>query len=329
MEEKLATNVENRGEQAEKVIEFLSRSGIYEYVEKLTNKKELDNLPDFEIFKDFLIRLNGLIRDIPIAERDFDGETVHLSGAMGYVLMPKHEDKKELLRHAFDSLQKVDQEDVAYLLPAVINALHLFNDGNGRTSRIFHLLLRKYPDKETFLGEARNALGESGRYNSFDINPGLIDIDIESAVLKIHGWELKSDGKLDLSGHFMVAAVEDRFDEKHPFLDSAKQLLNIRRADSLYLREAIEEALGERVNKVITEYGKRKMISPYKMLGILSGEDWEKIFENYYQLKREHINTLVDIFVSPKHYRSIPEPSKTVKDYFVQKITDEHQKLNP
>ena len=96
-----------------------------------------------------------------------------MKGFVETVQVPKHEDKEELLKYAYDSLDDVGKEDIKYLIPAVINALHLFNDGNGRSSRILYQLLETYGSNEEFKNKLKISLGEYGRYDSPDISPEL------------------------------------------------------------------------------------------------------------------------------------------------------------
>ena len=169
---------ELREKQADKIIDFLNKIHAFEYTQKLLHDPELKNELSFENFKEFLIRINGIARDIPISGRSTDGNTVYLSG-FDEALVPMHEQKEEILEDAFDSLDKIQPGDEAYMLPAVINAVHLFADGNGRTSRIMHTLLQS-KNEEEFERNLRLAVGYEGRYNTSDINPGLVRVDIET-----------------------------------------------------------------------------------------------------------------------------------------------------
>jgi hypothetical protein len=161
-----------RPKRAEEVISFIDRAGVYDFFHNLSENKESVT---FEQFKSFLIRINGIARGISINERGFDGSTVGLSGGIlgEIVLPPKNDDKEDLLKLAFESAKDLTPEDNSYMLPAIINELHLFSDGNGRTSRTLHLLMTS-SNKEAFGAEIRKALSVDGRYDSFDINPGLI-----------------------------------------------------------------------------------------------------------------------------------------------------------
>ncbi len=319
------TEEEIRAEQAEKIVEFLDRINAFEYVKDLLNDKEGERVPNFKRFEDFLIRLNGIARDIPIHERIVDGNNVYLSSFVEDIKVPRHEDKENLLQYAYEKSQNIDKEDLKYLLPSVINAVHLFADGNGRTSRIIHLLLRDYQNKEEFESELQKALGRFGRNDSFDINPGIIGFELEQEVLKNHGWVYDEENPQGILGPIKtgIASTETReLDKENPSYRSAHRVLDLYSGNGRYILTAIYMELGEKVQDVISEYSERKVqrISPNKMLEILTTEQWEKIHNNFYNLKKEQVETLVDIFVDPGKYPTASDGKENLRDLFVKKI---------
>ncbi len=62
---------------------------------------------------------------------------------------------------------------------------------------------------------------------------------------------------------------------------------------------------------------------------LLSEQDWEKIFNNYYQLKKEQAKMLVKIFTDPEKYRSPYDKKETLKNLFIRKIKEEYETNNP
>src|SRR4030042_6451575 len=186
--EDLSLDNKLRADRAEKAIEFLDRADCFEFTKDLMNDKTEMN---FEQFKDFLIRINGIVRNIPIKKRYIDGQNVQLTGFVENALVPKHEDKEELLKYAFEFLKDIKKEDWKYLMQAVINAVHLFKDGNGRTSRTIYQLFKNYGSKEQFQTELRKALGGLGRYDTPDISPRFGKHYLVKFILEKNGWEIK------------------------------------------------------------------------------------------------------------------------------------------
>jgi len=308
-----------RVQQSEKIVDFLSRIGAYEYIQKLKSGIGNDFLekPSFEEFRDFLIRINGILRDIPINKRDTDGKTVYMSG-FDEALMPKHDDKEGILREAYDSLDKIKLGDESYLLPAVVNAVHMFADGNGRTSRVLHTLLES-KSKEEFTENLKLAVGEYGRHNVENINPGIVGTDIEKIVLMKHGIKFEE-------GEAFVPIFPEGFSLLFSSVDvvttvKAKQFMDFRRIDQAYCFIAAYEFLKEKglLDNVLLEIPSGKTLSPLKMEQLLTETDWGEIIERYYNLKKEHVEILIDSFIDPDSYKSL-DGETNIRDSFIDEI---------
>ncbi|MEI7480668.1 MAG: hypothetical protein WCJ59_03500, partial [bacterium] len=268
---------ELRAKQTEKIVSFLEKIDAYDYFKNLLSNNI--EKPNFNEFANFLVRINGIARNIPIHERNFDGKNVRLGSVIGDTTeVPNHEDKENLLRHAYEEGLAIDNEDLKYLLPAVINAVHLFSDGNGRTSRIIHLLLKGYSSKDEFNTELRNALGTLGRTDSFDINPSLILVELGNIVLKNNGWIF--DKGISELGEFKpiknnIASSEIRgLDKDNSSYEIAQKFLAHQEVDGPYVRTAIYLTLGDTVSDYINYYGDKKIarVSPKKLLETLKTE---------------------------------------------------------
>lgn len=313
-----------RDKQAGKVIDFLDHLEAYEYVQNILEGN--GPKPSFEEFADFLQRINGIARNVPIKKRSFDGKNVQLSGFIENALVPRHEDKTELLKYAYDNIEKINKDEIKYLIPAVINAVHLSSDGNGRTSRIIYQLLERHASKSDFERSLKLSLGQHGRYDSPDINPGLIGPDVEKIVLKKHGWDFPENkypvGPGVLSEGKGISAPEIRkLDKDHESYALAKKCLDIYRDDPLYVLNAIRSLLGdERLKTFITDKYTLCKISPLKMIDQLTADEWQQIIDSYYQLKKEHVKTIIDSFVTPDSFSPYDQKGISLKDYFIQEI---------
>ena len=327
------TEEESRREQAERLVTFLRRTESYEYIKSLFDNANQER-PSFEDFKDFLGRINGIARDISPTGRSHDGEHVRLSGFVEPALVPKHEDKEGLLEYAYDAAAELEHEDIAIMLPAVINAVHLFADSNGRTSRVMHTLLEEHSSEDEALEKMRTAAGINGRFDSMNINPGLISMELEKIVLSNHGWIFPPDEVWSPSHDEFalgVASVENhKLDQTHESFSHLKKFVDNYTADRIYLTTAINEALGkERVAQLLTDrYTTKGLISPLLMQEKLTQDEWGQIFAHYYALKAEHVKTLVDIFKQPKD-STAQEGQGRLADLFKQKIKENFEELNP
>jgi hypothetical protein len=328
--EKMNPEKISRDNQADKIIQFLDRIDAYEYFQNILKGEK--QKPSFEDFESFLIRLNGIAREIPIKKRSFDGQNVQVGGLIGKVLMPRHEDKADLLKYAYDNIENIDEDEVKYLIPAVINAVHLFRDGNGRTSRVIYQSLEKHASKEEFERDMKLCLGENGRFDSPDISPDLIFPDLEKIVLEKHGWVLKDDeypaGPGALAVGKGISAPEIRkLDKNHELYDIAKKCFDIYSHDILYMLSAIHIVLGdERIEKFFTDKYTFSKISPLKMMDDVTSDEWQKILNSYYELKKEHVKTIIDSFITPDQYKPLQQEGMNLKDYFIQEIQISYEK---
>ncbi len=319
-----------REEKAETIADFLDRIGAYEYVQKLKegSKTEREGFK-FEEFRDFVIRINGILRDIPIKDRRIDGETVYVGGFADDFLMPRHEDKEDILKDAYESLGDIKSGDEAYLLSAVVNAIHLFADGNGRTSRVLFTLL-KAGSKEEFAKSLDLAVGVDGRYDTPDISPGLIAVDVEKNVLIRHGIKFKDDGGFSpiFPENFgrLFASIEQ------PTKPKALEFMSLRKKDQVYCFISVYEYLNEKgiLSKVLVNIPSGLTISPLKMEQELDDNDWDEIINRYYGLKKEHVEVIINSFVDPGDYKNVDE-TMNLRDYFLSEIErrlEENQKTN-
>ncbi|RJQ35798.1 hypothetical protein C4568_00205 [Candidatus Parcubacteria bacterium] len=315
---------ESRQDSSKKLVDFLRRTGAPDFFQNVLAGSE--KVPDFEQFKDFLTRINGIARQIPIKNRAVDGTDVEIRGFVDTVNVSRQEDKEPLLKYAYESASKINRDEIKYMLPAVVNAVHLFADGNGRTSRALHLLLREFPSEQERLQKIRTALGEDGRYDSYDVNPGKIRHEIEQIIMRRHGWTFdENDEPVRLGAIESGAATAEstRLDSNDPIQKMAKNFFRLYQEDVRYALTAIYEAIGnEGVQRISASYGGTNRISPLKMTTgdtALSEEEWQSIIDSFYLLKVEHVETLVNLFVEPDKYRT-PDNTQTIKDLFIQEV---------
>ena len=243
------------------------------------------------------------------------------------VKVPRHEDKESLLKYAYDNLGNVAQADAKYMIPAVINATHLFADGNGRTSRVMFQLMNEYTSEEAFSKNLELSLGEYGRLNSPDINPEIVSVEINKYILRQNGWVYTDGGDVSNEGiPFGIATVERKVLQEELSLDQKTEIVNALEDNMLLVLTAARSALGDDVlRRLLTDKYTRKMLSPVKMMEQLSPGEWQRFLDAYYALKKEQVKILVDLFVNPeafvKHLME-DDSDMTLKDFFIQKIQE-------
>jgi hypothetical protein len=318
--EKINIGTENREKQGEKLADFLDRIDAFGLFKKLKADTELSEKITFEEFKDFLIRINGIARNIPISDREFDGNGVALEGFVEEALVPRQEDKEDLLEQAFLArLNLKYPEDDAYMLPAVLTAVHPFADGNGRTSRVLNLLLTQNSSDE--LNDAiQKALGEEGRFDSLDINPSYVNLEIESLILKKYGF---ANDQLP-EGLTRIRTNENVQGE------NAKKFFKKFNTESSYCFIAMynylkSKGMLEAVVKTKSDFpgfnleDDYKAISPLRMEEMFTQEDWDNLLNEYYKIKKASVEILIDIFVNPDDY-TVDDSGLTLREQFVNDV---------
>lgn len=319
--EKIKVGSENREKQGEKLADFLRQVNAFDFFKKLREDPQLSEGITFEEFRDFLTRINGIARNIPIPDRGFDGNGVALTGFIDEAVVPKQEDKEDLLKQAF--LARVNlkyPEDDAYMLPAVLTAVHPFADGNGRTSRVLNLLLTEHPTPEKFYEDLQKALGEDGRFDLPDINPSYINLEIEETILKKYG----------LTKDKLPEKLTRPRTNENPESESARNFFKKYNADSVYCFIAMYEHLKsqdqlEAVVKTKSDFPSfnleddYKAISPLKMEEVFTQEDWDNLLNEYYKIKKESVEILIDVFVNPDDHKS-DESGLTLREQLTKKV---------
>ena len=163
-----------------------------------------------ESFGDVLLSINSTARGIRPEEHDSDGGGIR-AGTIGGSIPPDQEDKITLLgelvataqQHIMAQTEKGEDpqtivSELAVAIPTVVNKLHIFADGNGRTSRMLRMVMRD-GDQITF--EKVEALVRKNGYDQYDTTPG---DQIETSVL----------GQMsNINGAAEVATVDDAVDK--------------------------------------------------------------------------------------------------------------------
>lgn len=308
----------------EKIISFFEKAHIFERAQEILKAENIKEVITFEEFRDFLIRVNGVVRDIPIKDREADGQTAVLGSDISYERLPLQEDKEELLLKAYENIDKIPKDELKYFVPLIITGIHLFKDGNGRTARIFNLLFSGFNSPEDLYRELEKTLDIDGRYNTLDINPGIIKENLKRFVLKQYGLDTWKNqpmikelniqngvlGQLQIDPD--ICAKANHF-SKICYTDQDFGFLSILSVlkDKSYFNECLEDiSLG------------RKRISIKLADKYLNENDWNEIYKIYFGLKRQQRgDILIDMFIDPDKYKI--DESTTLKDKLINSLHTE------
>jgi hypothetical protein len=352
-------SVPEREIQAEKLVTFLDKIKAKEVFDGETNKREFIKNMSFEEFKEWLQRLNGILRDIPTNDRGFHDQDVilapnpKLSGTfqglyLETIYTPKLEDKEDLLGEMFTLVQDManrdcDMTDIAILVSAGVNAIHVFDDGNGRTSRLLNFLLTTdYTGEQEQIHTLRNLLGEKGRL-FLNIDPSCasdatvdymfsnvlkIDVSNKSTPTSLSKFFIGENGK----------AMEDILKEKIPaeFLDDFQKHI-IEEGSELgffavyeYLKE---KGVLDQVTSPILEDGQLKFtqLRIMNLVKFLKHDDYKELLDRYWKMKKLSVSILMNSLSNPQNYilegtRGVNvQKGQTIKDCFIREL-DRKQK---
>ncbi len=119
-------------------------TAVLDYINesKLNDKNTIEDLIQKGTYDDFrghLITINALFRGLDPEKHTLDGEEVFV---MDELVPISAEYKEGILESAFVALKKMTPKDRGILMFNLIGTLHLFADGNGRSMRLWHHMLK-------------------------------------------------------------------------------------------------------------------------------------------------------------------------------------------
>ena len=144
-----ATALDQSQPELAKTVKYMERMHASEIFATPEQSKEFLDSLSCNDFKRWVGFVNGVERGIPRSERGqvSDSHVRSENPLMGTEVeyRPPHKDfRDKLLKMAFEKAQSVDDPEIAGLtLGLSINAIHYFEDGNGRTARMAYSLLSR------------------------------------------------------------------------------------------------------------------------------------------------------------------------------------------
>lgn len=284
---------QNRKEKALDVINFLKRIDVENIVEDPLKKKELVESFSFEDFQNFILRINGIYREVPISSREFnagaDAKYIVNLKREGEVIYcpPSNVDKIPLLREVLDSFKRMVEseryEDAALMLGSLINAIHPFPQGNGRTSRTVATIFASSKDN----------------FCSPQCNPESIQSFIESYIRNSH--------------KLTPVYITDSSDDAFPFPEGASiqdksDIVNATQSDRENFISACQIFLQD--NKFDEQVMSLK--DNTMNLGVFLERyknQMSEVLKIYRNLKKEYVHVLIDVFEFPEKYyiKDIPD----------------------
>ena len=145
----------DRSVQADKFFDALESSGLPDRIQSPEDRLKLIHSMNNEEFERILTIGNTILQNFPRESAGY-AQRLQVTGSseVGYQAMPATEDKSSLLKLTLNTAQnkKVSTlQDKALLLSYGVQAVHPFQDANGRLTRAMYHLLTRGMEDETIL----------------------------------------------------------------------------------------------------------------------------------------------------------------------------------
>jgi len=342
-----------RAERADYLVEFLDRINAERVLSSEETKRDFIENSSFDDFKAWIVRFNGMLRSIPIKERGLDGKDVALVpnpeqvneyerafiGERKPEYPPREADKEELLEEIFELAQKMQEQgadlnDIALLFSSGINAIHPFEDGNGRTSRLLNYLVNTdYTGSKEQADFLKKLLDDEGRL-FINIDPG----DAKDAItnyIRSHQLNIDSNDRnlpRDLS-QVNSKEVTEKITTKVPqeiLADFQRHILG-QEDDfgffAVYSFLQKKGKLADFLTPVQNREGvlRRTDLRAADLIEKLEAGEFSEILEEYWRIKKESVSLLLHGIAEPQKFKNEKSQyewlkGKTIKESFLASL---------
>jgi len=304
------------------------------------NKRLFIESLDDDSFIDLMNGINGILRNRKKEEWKMDGDGVTIAGpdegAPVEYAPPLHEDKSMLFNGVLRAAKEMNKDrrelnDIAILISSSINAIHPYDDANGRTSRFAYLLLAEV-FSEKLKNNLKLALSDNGRDEAKDINPEMVERKIKAVLGEKNGYFNPDINKVNIS---MAEWEGNRCDikiNKEISEETKTKLLEILRDrdfSSMAFFTYLNDIPGK--DKYLKYYessewlGKTEPAKHNILVDVLykdiNEQEAQKVYSLYRKLKVEYIQTLIDSIANPnKNEYQIDDKKTTILEYFKKRI---------
>ena len=295
----------------------------------------------FEQFTHLLMHINGIMRDIPMKEREIfeDVSMVPARGGLAAALapmassdMPLSRDKPMLLKYAFERIRELDDpRDIGLCLAMALTAIHVFGDGNGRTSRlVYDLMNYNYAGSKRDDNFLRTAMGDEGRFVTPDADPthplrgATFSLIIDEGYTKIDG----------VPYHYFDDGLQQDIDERIDINETRRQELgflcnkhdNDRYAVFLAINRVLhgQNKLGNFARYFIPEHGiKSVALDRLRVIHGATDENIDAFYQEYWNIKADVVKKMTDLLVENRDLPDIkPLNHIPARDYAGREINN-------
>ncbi|MDD2767011.1 MAG: hypothetical protein PHH40_04640 [Candidatus Moranbacteria bacterium] len=299
---------------AEKLLRFLNMSRNIEAFQGKNAEEVFDNEESrrqfvlnlsLEEYIELLIGINGILRNKNRDAWGLDGKEVAIVGSHGVVWdFPEFEDKPILLEQSLQAAKKMIQEnrsltDVALLLSSTTSALHLFNDGNGRMSKFLLTLVNKgySKDKQEIFADVLSSNGFSNA-----VNTGLLQPMIIALMGKEIGMYSDDENDFDFR--------DAKGNRPHDDIDSGNLNFNegVSSEQQIFFKKKLKDSFVHMSQAIFIYFRENKykyVVNDSLWIDLnlitpdLTNESIDGIIALWKQLKRRHVELIIDCIANP------------------------------
>jgi hypothetical protein len=250
-------------------------------------------------------------------------------------LPPRVKDKQGIFEYAVDQAKSTNLHDAGMILGLAINGLHLFTDGNGRTSRIIYTLFANGYNASPEDQEVMAGLMSGEARGDLDVSfSDSIEYTAEKAIVRQqYGVDFSS---FDTPKRFLSDNVPFVGEWKPQLIESSGDLVPVTRneiCDLLNERETIQRAAGvfaARHPEVMTEdvllrFTPDKSRNPHTAIALdtlmprLTQLHYQELADIAYDIKREALKYVITSIAHPETatLKSDQGPM-SFRDFFVE-----------
>jgi hypothetical protein len=299
-----------------------------------SRREFLENLTEDQ-FQELLNGINGVIRGKKKEEWQPDtkeGGVVMSSMFFGEQSTPRYQEKEVLLSEVFQGMQEMlhegrSLEDIAILLGASINEIHLFQDANGRTSRLIYTLISNgFSDHGK--DSLKKVLQDDGR-RVVDIDPSLISRNLDAIILEEAGQRRRSTNP-DLITN-LWHDPDSKIAWRDNITDNLKEEFKRVYDDHVIGFAVLYKHVMQQEDKeqFLKRFENRSVIRLDLLVPQLKAEQISELIGEYWQQKKRHGALLIDCVVNPEkpEYRVVEnDESMTFLEKFKMRIEERRKK---
>jgi fido (protein-threonine AMPylation protein) len=302
------------------IYEILKDRGLLEILNDPEKKEKFFQKISFKIFERLLIQINGILRQKSLEDRKIDGQNVNISSRSHIEYIPPSlQIKEELLKVSFESLKHIKPEDRPLAVFYLLQAIHPFSDGNGRTGRFLYLLLSETNiDNQQKICQLVDHVdpgdqsGSSGARNSFysftDLNTLLSQYSIYS-IGELDD-EFLNNNRITNSDGMITTYNIDNIDPNSPIDVRFKSLASEYKANAYCLAILIKQK--PKYEKFARINGNRYEIDIEQLVNEISHSDRELYLQIHDNFKKQVINNLIGVFNKPQEFKAKNEKKELI-----------------